>query len=190
MTDSRPDKDAKRKSSAIRKAKAKLSQLSPEWVTAFGTWCAIIPITISLIFVWTQIRNIRISVENQTYQSVYETEFGIHKYFLDNPQYRPYFYENVPYAPTGNVDKDKTEKIKLDTLAEWICDFFDDVYQQRDTMSKYTFSKWRKFMKDMYQTSPILQEFIAKHGADWYPEDFITDIQTLDTLKPMPPKKN
>lgn len=200
MTDAESDKEVKPKPSSNRKAKSKslnpstlirkIKKLPPEWAAAIGTWLTILPITVSIFLVWIQISRLQTSVENQTYQSVYETEFGIHKYFLDNPQYRPYFYQNISYLQTNDAEKDRIEKIKLDTLAEWVCDFFDDVYQQRDTMTRDTFSKWRKFMKDIYQTSPVLREFIAKHGADWYPEDFIADIKTPDTSKPMPAKKH
>lgn len=163
--------------------KKKDFNFSADWVTAFGTWFTIIPVTISLILVWVQVRNIKTSVENQTYQSVYQTEFDIHKYFLDHPQYRPYFYEKK------QPDLEGDERIKLNTLVEWVCDFFDDVYQQRDTMTPSTFSKWRQFMKDIYQTSPILQQFIEKPGKRWYPDDFIDDIKKQGLDVPLPKKQ-
>ena len=158
--------------------------LTPEWATAIGTWVTIILVVISILLVWKQIRDLKTSVENQTYQSVYQTEFDIHKYFLEHPDYRPYFYEKKP------PDKEGEEKIKLDTLTEWVCDFFDDVYQQRDTMTPATFNKWRQFMKDIYQTSPVLQEFIEKKGTRWYPDDFVGDIKKQSIDVPLPAKQH
>jgi len=158
--------------------------LSPEWTTAIGTWVTIILVVISILLVWRQIRDLKTSVENQTYQSVYQTEFDIHRYFLENPKYRPYFYENK----TPDLEGD--EKIKLDTLTEWVCDFFDDVYQQRDTMTPATFSKWRQFMKDIYQTSPALRAFIEKRGPRWYPDDYVKDIKDPKTDVSLPPKQH
>jgi len=165
--------------------KTKKLNLSPELATAIGTWVTIILVVVSILLVWKQIRDLKTSVENQTYQSVYQTEFDIHKYFLEHPEYRPYFYEN---KKPPNLDEN--ERIKLDTLTEWVCDFFDDVYQQRDTMTPDTFIKWRQFMKDIYQTSPILQEFIAKRGTRWYPDDFVTDIKKPSLDVPLPAKQH
>ncbi len=130
-------------------------------------------------------RDLKISVENQTYQAVYETEFDLHKYFLEpeHAQYRPYFYGGVDIDP--NLEENDSERIKLDTLAEWWCDFFDDVYQQKATMKTATFDKWRQFMKDIYQTSPILRRFISKRGERWYTKEFNDDIKcsTLEQCK-------
>ncbi|PYS93611.1 MAG: hypothetical protein DMF64_04220 [Acidobacteria bacterium] len=160
--------------------------LSPEWAIAIATWITTILVVISILLVWKQIRDLKTSVENQTYQSVYQTEFDIHRYFLEHPEYRPYFYDKKTPAP----DLDESERIKLDTLTEWVCDFFDDVYQQRDTMTPDTFSKWRQFMKDIYQRSPILQAFIEKPGKRWYPEDFIDDIKKPGLEVPLPAKQH
>jgi hypothetical protein len=170
----------------IKKFLVKIKKfLSPEWVTAIGTWFSIILVVVSVLLVWKQIRDLKTSVENQTYQSVYQTEFDIHRYFLEHPEFRAYFYE------TKNPDDAKgNEKIKLDTVTEWVCDFFDDVYQQRDTMTPATFSKWRQFMKDIYQTSPALKAFIEKRGKQWYPDDFVADIKNPSSDVTLPPKEH
>ena len=157
-------------------ARIKGFKLTADWATALGTWFTIILVAVSTILVWKQVRDLKTSVENQTYQSVYETEFDLHKYFLepDHAKYRPYFYGNLDIDP--NLKDDDPEKIKLDTLAEWWCDFFDNVYQQKATMKTVTFDKWRQFMKDIYQTSPVLRKFISIRGERWYTKEFIADI--------------
>ena len=157
--------------------------LSAEWVTAIGTWITIILFAASIILLWMQIRDLRTSVQNQTYQSIYEAEFDLHKYFLEpeHAKYRPYFYGGLDIDP--KLNEYDPERIKLETLAEWWCDFFDDVYQQKLTMRPDTFDKWRQFMKDIYQTSPVLKRHIATRGERWYPKEFIDDIRCPELKK-------
>jgi hypothetical protein len=157
--------------------KIKGMKISPDWATAIGTWVTIVLIIVSIILVWIQINDLRKSVQNQTYQSVYETEFDLFKYLLDHPEDKPYFYDNKHFAPTGNPEADKKERDRLNTLAEWWCDFFDDVHQQKSTMKESTFEKWRQFMKDIYATSPLLREHIERRGTAWYPKEYIEDIK-------------
>jgi hypothetical protein len=157
--------------------KLKKFELTADWATAIGTWVTILLLIVSTLMLWKQIGDLRTSVQNQTYQAVYETEFDLHKYFLEaeHAEFRPYFYGGKRVE--ADLKDDDPKKIRLDTLAEWWCDFFDDVYQQEKTMETAAFDKWRQFMKDMYQTSPILQEFIAEKGVRWYTENFINDIK-------------
>jgi hypothetical protein len=164
----------KKISDLFRWTKKEVKAMGPDWATALGTWFTVIPVTISIFLVWTQIGDLRTSVENQTYQYVYQTEFDLHRYFLEHPDERRYFYEDKDIE----ADVDEKKRVKLFTLAEWWCDFFDNVYRQKATMPPNTFNQWRRFMKDIYRTSPVLREFIAIKGKQgWYPKDYLDDIK-------------
>jgi len=156
MSTARADND---KNGRIRR----LHLLTPEWVGA-------VAVVISLIGLWIQIRDVRKSMEGQTYQGVYDQMFELHRTFFEHPKLRPYFYGGKSLVGVDDAD---APQVRI--LAEWVCDFFDNVYRQRKTMTPETFCGWIAYMRKVYETSPALRDHVAA-VPDWYPKDFVSTI--------------
>lgn len=122
-------------------------------------------IGISALFVWIQVRDLRISIQSQTYQTVYEKMFEFHRFFFEHPEMKKFFYHG-----TDLPDEDGE---RLEIVAEWMCDYFDDVYHQRRTMPPATFDEWKTFMQEIYENSPVLRRHIARRQL-WYPEAYLS----------------
>lgn len=72
-----------------------------------------------------QIKDLRKTVQNQTYQAVYSE--------MLNPD-------------------DEKQEAQAHIVAELICDLFDDVYHQGSTMSPKTFKEWTSYMHGLFVT--------------------------------------
>jgi hypothetical protein len=136
--------------------------LGPEGIAA-------IAFVVSLLLLLWQIVELRRSVQGQTYQAVYGQMFEIHRTFLERPELRPFFYDNVEADPANALAP------QVAVMAEWIGDLFDNVFRQQATMPSGTFDEWRRYMRSVYWTSPALRQQLQSRAA-WYPEDFVSQI--------------
>ena len=55
---------------------------------------------------------------------------------------------------------------RLGTLAEWVTDYFDNVYEHKDLVPD-RYPEWKRYMKDIYAKSPYLREYLKSH-CSWY----------------------
>lgn len=122
---------------------------------------------VGFVFVAYQLFLLRRSIRSSTYQNVYQMMINIDNFFIENPDLKPYFYE-------GQImeEREGLNYTKLLSVAEMLIDYFDNVYHQKDCMPRRTFEGFSEFMKDMYRSSPVLQEFLSQR-KHWYPQKFI-----------------
>jgi hypothetical protein len=133
-------------------------------------WVAAIAAVATAILIFKQLSGLRQTVEyqisqvrSQTYQAVYSEMLSLDRFFFENWEFREYFYEGKEPPP----DK----KIQAGIVAELLCDLFDDVYHQRDTMPPNTFGEWQTYMLFLFDNSPTLRRAMESRQT-WYPEDY------------------
>jgi hypothetical protein len=138
---------------------------SIEFGTAAAWTSAVIGVGVAL---W-QMRKIRRSIQGSTYQSICSTMIEIDRFFVDNPQLRPYFYGGKTLDGVALLEREK-----LNAVAEMVVDFFYDVFHQRDLMSQQTFQPYSSWMRRLYKNSPLLREFIP---TGTYDDAFVKHLQ-------------
>ncbi len=118
----------------------------------------------TLIYVARQAKHQHHAATTQGLQNAFAGFNDLTKYFLNHPECRPYFYGG---KKVFDYDPDFA---RLYTLAELHVDTLDNLLiHSKYMMKEYEWECWAKYANDMYQTSPIIQRYLADH-ADWYPD--------------------
>lgn len=90
------------------------------------------------------------------------------KIFLEHPELRPYFYENIDISQI--TDDDTRRRVMI--VAEYQLDYFDLVMTQLDYIptdgdSQEDKENWNKYFADSFAKSPALCKRIGDN-PDWY----------------------
>jgi hypothetical protein len=140
---------------------------TPDWIQAWGTVAAALITLIGFGFVGWQIRQQRLTLENQTRWEVYQLSFALYKMLVDAPELRKYFYDKVPMPPESEA------RDRVMAAAELFLDYFENIWlsKKERTLDADTWAVWRDYMQYLHTQSPALKEFIAVHSAR-YNRDF------------------
>ena len=118
-------------------------------------------VVFSLALLIRQVDQQTVTTRATIYQNITSMMLEIDRYFVDNPNFKPYFYENAAIT-----DKDP-EYARVLTIAEMFIDFMDFVLTHKPDMPKYPWDEWAAYFKQVYDHSPALRKFYADH-LDWY----------------------
>lgn|SRR5215216_3622632 len=100
--------------------------------------------------------------QSQIYQNSKATLYDVTKYFVDHPEYRPYFYDTKP------ITEQDADYARLYALAELFVDGMDDLIVNKEYMpNAVEWDLWIEFFRYTYRQSPILQKYM-KDNASWY----------------------
>ncbi len=94
---------------------------------------------------------------------------GIDRFFVDYPELKLYFYNNVA-VPKGHPDYGQAY-----TAAEMLVDFMDGVIVNERYMEDYPWEAWESYFRDLYRSSPILREYWEERSY-WYADTRLHDI--------------
>ena len=148
-------------------------------------WVQVVAPTVTLLLVAWQIINLRRSIYSSTYQRIYEQMIDIDEFFFNHRELKPFFYPDATGELKKIVDQEGDEtKISRDQLTsavEMMVDFFDSVYHQKRVMPRKTFDGFAEFMREVYEHSTVMQDFITKR-KNWYPSDFLCDLGVKEGL--------
>ncbi len=147
--------------------------ISPDWISAIGTWAQVILIAISFWFILAQIRDLRRSLESNVSHNIYELMIDNDRFFASNPHLRGYFYCGKEIN-----DLEENEKERIFALAEMLTDCFDDAYQQQTIMTEDVLESYKSYVRSIYLSSPALRQYISENN-NWYSEKFITLFPTF-----------
>jgi hypothetical protein len=142
------------------------------------TWeglSALVTIT-SLALVATQTMDLRRSVQRDTYQKAYQTVYDLDRHFLEHPELKGYFYG-------GKILDDKTDEVtraRVESTAEWISDFFDNITYNMKSGPDEDWSAWDSYIQETFKRSPALRDYVAKH-RDWYSSELGEALDRLST---------
>ncbi len=135
-----------------------------QWLQVAQSVVAIIglPILIlTLLMIWRQAQYAHHTAMSQVYQNT-ASDFGVlQRYFMDNPEYRPYFYDGK------SIDPLDPEYLRVSAIAEFLLHAVHNLTIHRRYMEEYPWYIWERSLRDIYNKSPILQRFLHEH-PDWY----------------------
>ncbi len=118
-------------------------------------------------FIYLQLKDAKKALSITTYENLYSRMHDIHKYFLENPELRDYFYCSKECKRLDVVTLQK-----LEIVAEMMADFFQQIHLQAAMMPPSTAKGWKNYIKTVVKNSPVLRAFLEKH-KDWYPSNFV-----------------
>ncbi len=127
-------------------------------------------VVVSLFFVFRQTRDLNRQTELATqasrvsaYNEVARQMMEIDRFFVENPQYKPYFYEGKA------ASKDQADYPAIASIAEWLADFMDSVFMLARTLPEYPWdTTWYVYFCDLLKASPALHDYWKEH-INWYP---------------------
>jgi len=101
-------------------------------------------------------------------ERLYSQSLDIMRFFAENPEVRPYFYDNkdLSKAPT------ELEKLKVLSTAEMVSGFMELVALQMAEQPAEIQPRWKAYILDQYNCSAVLREHVDTCRA-WYAEDYL-----------------
>src|SRR5262249_33442431 len=101
-------------------------------------------------------------------ERLYSQSLSIMIFFGENPELRPYFYDNkdLSTAPTD------LERWKVLNTAEMVGGFIELVALQIEEQPAEIQKRWRAYIVDLFNSSGVLREHLATSAA-WYADDLL-----------------
>jgi hypothetical protein len=138
---------------------------------------ALVTIT-SLALVATQTMDLRRSVQRDTYQKAYQTVFDLDRLFLDHPELKPYFYS----GQTLDAKTDPVLRARVESTAEWISDFFDNLFYNVKLGPNEDWSAWESYIEETFRRSPALRDYVQAHRG-WYSDELGEALDRVSAAK-------
>ncbi len=101
-------------------------------------------------------------------ERLYSQSLSILKFFAENPELRPYFYDNKDLS---RADSDR-ERLKVLSAAEMVGGFMELVALQMEDQTAEIQPRWKVYIVDSYTSSAVVREHIAACSA-WYANDLL-----------------
>jgi hypothetical protein len=106
-------------------------------------------------------------------ERLYKQSLEILRFFAENPEVRPYFYDNKEIARAGS----ELERLRVLSTAEMVGGFMELVALQMDDQPAEIQPRWKAYILDQYNSSAVLREHIATCVA-WYADDLLQLLPT------------
>ncbi|WP_190017044.1 hypothetical protein [Streptomyces lucensis] len=142
--------------------------MKAEWVSAVAVAFSAVLVPSAVFFAALQWRaTARQSVhaakaaDAAIYQNITQQFFEINRMFLREPRLRAYFYDGKPPPRRGRG------KARVRIMAAMLLDFMDTALLQGGTIPGGYVTAWEAFFRDLYGTSPMLQQLWAE-TREWY----------------------
>src|SRR5713101_4225651 len=90
-------------------------------------------------------------------ERLYSQSLQIMKFFAENPEVRPYFYDNKDIARAGS----ELERLRVLSTAEMVSGFMELVALQIEDQPAEIQPRWKAYIVDQYNSSPVLREHLA-----------------------------
>jgi len=101
------------------------------------------------------------------HERLYSQSLEIMKFFAENPEVRPYFYDNKDLTNAGEL-----ERLKVLSTAEMVSGFMELVALQVKQQPADIQPRWRAYIEDTYNSSGAIREHLTACEA-WYAEDLL-----------------
>lgn len=115
---------------------------------AVGTLLAVLVGIVGFIFVWEQIRNLRLELQCEANGKIYAEHTEIMKIFVDKPHLRQYFFENA------EIEQGSTDYDAVHAIAHMVCCYFEHVLLQLDNVPEFVRQGWVDYARFIYHLSP------------------------------------
>lgn len=130
----------------------------------FERWTLIVQILTFVVglAVILQLHQGHVEIQHEVYVNANDWMLDLDKAFLEKPELRPYFYDNITIETN---DKSYFEAL---AMAEYELDAFDSFLNHRFVeQHKPVQESWKNSMIFCFNHSPILRSYIRDH-IDWY----------------------
>ena len=101
------------------------------------------------------------------HERLYSQSLEIMKFFAENPEVRPYFYDNKDLEDAGEL-----ERLKVLSTAEMVSGFMELVALQIKQQPAEIQPRWAAYIEDTYNSSGAIREHLTTCEA-WYAEDLL-----------------
>jgi hypothetical protein len=138
-----------------------------QWLQVAQAIVAIIglPIlTLTLLMLWRQAQYAHHAAMSQVYQNTANDFASVQRYFMDHPEYRSYFYDGK------SIDASDPEYVRVLAIAEFWLHAVHNLTIHCRYMGEYPWYVWEGSLRDVYDSSPILQHFLHEHPG-WYTDE-------------------
>jgi hypothetical protein len=155
-----------------------MNEHRPKILTKLLSWngATAVATIASVAILATQTLDLRRSVQRDTYQKAYETVYDLDRHFLEHPELKPYFYG----GQVVDAAADAVTRAKVESTAEWISDFFDNIYYNIKSGPDEDWTAWESYIQETFRRSPALRDYLRAH-RDWYSAEL---VGALDALGP------
>ena len=106
-------------------------------------------------------------------ERLYSQSLEIMRFFAENPEVRPYFYDNKDLSKAPS----ELEKLRVLSTAEMVAGFMELVALQIEDQPAQIQPRWKAYIVDGYNCSVVLREHLATCTA-WYADDFLHLLPT------------
>ena len=123
-------------------------------------------------------------IREDVHERLYSQSLEILKFFAENPEMRPYFYDNKNLAAAGN----EMERLKVLSTAEMVSGFMELVALQIEQQPAEIQPRWRAYIADTYNSSGVVRAHLAECQA-WYADDLLRLLpsQTVESAEQKTP---
>jgi hypothetical protein len=106
-------------------------------------------------------------------ERLYSQSLDILRFIAENPELRPYFYDNKNLSRTES----ELERLKVLSTAEMVGGFMELVALQLAEQPAEIQPRWKAYIVDAYNSSAVLREHLDTCTA-WYADDFLRLLPT------------
>lgn len=148
------------------------------WLEVTRSVFTILSVILSgIVFLWVtrQYRLAQRTFHERSYGDLYTQQQAITKLFLDEPEYRKYFYDGKDCA-------DENQRLYCDILAEKITVSFEFMWLILPHLEKDVRDGWINFMRYIYGNSPAFRRHIGGK-AFWYDPQMLKEIGYTERKK-------
>ena len=110
-------------------------------------------------------------------ERLYSQSLLIVKFFAENPELRPYFYDNKDLS---RAESD-LQRLKVLSAAEMVGGFMELVALQLGEQPAEIQPRWKSYLADSYNSSAVVREHLASCSA-WYADDLLCLLPTESLL--------
>ena len=138
-----------------------------QWLQTAQSIVAIIglPVLIlTMVMIWRQAQYAHHTSMSQVYQNTADGFATLQRFFVDHPEYRPYFYDSKCITTSD------PEYARVSSIAEFWLHAANNLTIHRRYMGEYPWDVWEGSLRDVYNRSPILQLFLHEH-PNWYTDE-------------------
>ena len=114
-----------------------------------------------------QVEVMLLQMRGDVNERLYSQSLDILKFFAENPELRPYFYDNKVLDAASDL-----EKLKVLSAAEMVGGFIELVALQMGDQPEEIQPRWKSYILDSYGCSAVLREHLATCES-WYADDLL-----------------
>ena len=115
-----------------------------------------------------QIEVMMIQSRGDVNERLYNQSLEIMRFFAENPELRPYFYDNKDLSKAQT----ELEKLKVLSTTEMVSGFMELVALQLAEQPADIQPRWKAYIVDGYNSSSVLRGHLSTCTA-WYADDFL-----------------